>query len=184
MTLFIRGHKALTVAVVAIACAAPWAASAEDRDGKPRFVPFTAGAQIVEWLVPGSASGCEPTPESPNTGIGIIQGSGLATSIGTFTVSSTDCVRSANPIGFYPPFNFSSSVLTLTAANGDQIVATYAGTADLQPSGLIRLSGSYTFTRGTGQFMGVKGSGTLLGVEDISVFPAKGYVTFAGSISR
>ena len=95
MTLFIRGHKAMTVAVV-IACAAPLAASAQDRDGKNRFVPFTAGAQIVEWLAPGSAPGCEPTPESPNTGIGIIQGSGLATSIGTFTVSSTDCVPAVN----------------------------------------------------------------------------------------
>ncbi len=183
MTSSIRGHKALTVAVV-IACAAPLTASAQDRNGKTRYVPFTAGAQIVEWLVPGSAPGCEPTPESPNTGIGIIQGSGLATSIGSFTVSSTDCVRSASPYGFYPPFNFSSAVLTLTAANGDQIVASYAGTADLQPSGLIRLSGSYSFTRGTGQFMDVKGSGTLLGIEDISVFPAKGYVTFAGTISR
>ena len=39
-------------------------------------------------------------------------------------------------------------------------------------------------TRGTGQFAGVKGSGTLLGVEDISTFPAKGFVTFAGTFSR
>ena len=93
-------------------------------------------------------------------------------------------MRSASPYGFYPPFNFSSAVLTLTAANGDQIVASCAGTANLQPSGLIRLSGSYSFTRGTGQLMGVKGNGTLLGIEDISVCPAKGYVTFAGTISR
>lgn len=93
-------------------------------------------------------------------------------------------MRSASPYGFFPPFHFSSRVLTLTAANGDQIVAAYAGTADLQPTGLLQLSGTYTFTRGTGQFVGVKGSGTLLGVEDISAFPAKGFVTFVGTISR
>ncbi len=183
MPLFTRGRKALT-ALVVIACAAPLAASADDRDDKGRDEPFVAGAQIVEWLVPGSAPGCNPRPASPNTGIGSIQGSGLATLIGAFTVTSTDCVRSASPFGFYPPFNFSSRVLTLTVANGDQIVAAYAGTAALQPTGLLQLSGTYTFTRGTGQFAGVKGSGTLLGVEDISTFPAKGFVTFAGTFSR
>jgi hypothetical protein len=167
--------------VAVLTSALPWAASAGEKD---RYEPFAAGAQIAEWLVPGSAPGCNSNRASPNTGIGTIQGSGLATSIGAFTVTSTDCVRSASPYGFYPPFNFSSRVLTLTVANGDQIVAAYAGTAEFQPPGLLQLSGSYTFIRGTGQFTGVKGSGTLLGVEDISLIPATGFVTFTGTISR
>ena len=101
MTLYIRSYKVLTVAVV-IACAAPLIAAAQDRDGKTRYVPFTAGAQIVEWLVPGTAPGCEPTPESQNTGIGMIQGSGPATSISTFTVSSTELCAVCQPLRVLP----------------------------------------------------------------------------------
>lgn len=183
MIMFTRANQTWAAAV-AIACMAPFAATADERDDNASYEPFAAGAQIVEWLVPGSAPGCSPKPASPNTGIGTIQGSGLATLIGSFTVTSVDCVRSASPYGFYPPFNFSSRVLTLTAANGDQIVASYAGTAELQPTGLLQLAGSYTFTSGTGQFRGVKGSGTLLGIEDITAFPARGFVTFTGKIAR
>ena len=151
---------------------------------KDQAEPFAAGAQIVEWLVPGSSVGCNPLPAAPNVGVGTINGSGLATSIGRFSISSLDCVRSASPYGFYPPFNFSSSVLTLTVANGDQIIASYSGSADIQPSGLLHLSGTFSFTSGTGRFKGVKGSGTLLGVEDISAFPARGFVTLTGTIDR
>ena len=151
---------------------------------KDRAEPFAAGAQIVEWLVPGSSVGCDPLPASPNVGVGTINGTGLATSIGKFSISSLDCVRSTNRHGFYPPFNFSSTDLTLTADNGDQIIASYSGSADIEPSGLLRLSGTFSFTSGTGRFKGVKGGGMLLGVEDISVFPARGFVTLTGTIDR
>ncbi len=170
-------RKALC-AVMAVATALPLAAVARDR-----YEPFSAGAQIVEWLIPGDPVGCTASP-GPNIGTGTINGSGLAIPIGAFTVTSQDCVTSDSPYGFYPPFAFSSSVLTLTTRNGDRIVASYRGSAELQPSGLLKLTGTYTLTGGTGQFQGVKGSGTLVGVEDISAFPARGFVTFIGKIAR
>jgi hypothetical protein len=75
----------------------------------------------------------------------------------------------------------------LTASNGDQLVATYAGTAQPQATGLLALSGTFTFTGGTGRFAGAKGSGTLEGVEAIGphlALPAKGFLVLTGQISR
>jgi len=164
----------LTAAAVA-ASVAPSAAVAKDR--------FVAGIQISERLVPSSDPSCQPDTSSASAAQGFIDGSGLGTIIGAFTLESVDCVRSASPY-FTPPFTFSSTTFKLTVADGDQIVASYGGTAELQPTGLLVLKGSFTFTGGTGKYSKVKGGGTLQGVEDISTFPATGFVTLAGTISR
>ncbi len=177
MTTFeLKRKTLLTVAVMAVAM--PMTAAAKDKTET-----FVANAQIVEWLVPGNPAGCAASA-GPNIATGSISGAGLASAIGAFTVTSLDCVESSSPYGFNPPFAFSSSVLTLTTGNGDQIVASYSGSAELQPNGLLLLSGKYKFTGGTGEFKDVNGSGTLVGVEDISAFPARGFVTFTGKISR
>lgn len=177
----LRGWNAVALmAAVLAAAAAPSAAVAKDRSEA-----FTAGIQITEWLqVPSEDPGCQP--EGPNYGSaaqGFIDGSGLATVIGPFTLNSLDCVRSAYP-SFYPPFTFSSTAFKLIDADGDEIVASYSGTAELLPIGLLTLKGSFKFTGGTGKYGKVKGSGTLLGLEDISTMPARGYVTLTGKISR
>ena len=124
-----------------------------------------------------------PDASSPTVALGYINGSGLGTVIGSFTLASVDCVRSASPF-FAPPFTFSSTNFKLTASNGDQIVASYSGTAEVQPTGQLLLKGTFVFTSGTGKYSKVKGSGTLVGVEDISTFPATGFVTLSGTIDR
>ena len=156
----------------------------KDKD-KVKAEPFTASAQFTELLGPNSDAKCQPTQSAPGiTASGTINGSGLATDIGYFTVSSVDCVRSTNPYALTPPFTFESTAFMLTATNGDQIVVSYSGTAQPSLSGLFTLNGQFTFVSGTGQFRKVKGGGTLTGVEDLSPYPAaRGFVTLTGEIS-
>lgn len=111
-------------------------------------------------------------------------GQGLGTPIGGFAITSIDCIRSDVPGQFTPPFAFSSSTLTLTARNGDQLVASYSGTGTLSPLGLLILKGSFKITSGTGAFHGAGGSGTLSGVENVVTQPASGFVTLSGQITR
>jgi maltodextrin utilization protein YvdJ len=167
---------ASAIVVGASAAAMPIAASAAGME------PFAAAAQISEMLAPSGDPSCQSSAEGVALQ-GTIQGTGLGTAIGAFTASSVDCLRSSTPAAFFPPLTFSSTSLTLTAANGDQIVAAYSGTAELSAVGLLVLKGTYTLTRGTGAFRKVKGSGTLTGVEDISTVPARGFVSLVGQIS-
>lgn len=167
-------------------CAAALAAAAAGAAAKDNPEPLVAAAQITETLVVPSPDGaCQATPEHPGlTATGKIAGQGLGTPIGSFAITSIDCIRSDVPGQFFPPFAFSSSTLTLTARNGDQLVASYSGTGTLSPLGLLVLTGSYTITRGTGAYRDARGSGSLTGVEDISTQPARGFVTLSGQITR
>jgi hypothetical protein len=167
---------ALTTAAL-VASTAPFAAAAKDR-----FEDFTAGIHISEVLqFPSSDPACQPHG-SDSAALGFINGSGLASVIGAFTFESVDCVRSEN-VFFQPPFEFSSTTFKLTDASGHQIVASYGGTATLEPTGLLVLRGSFTFTGGTGKYSKVKGGGTLLGVENIATNPATGFVTLHRGIA-
>lgn len=150
--------------------------------GKDKYESFAAAAQIAEVIGPSSDASCQWSPQGVAMQ-GTITGTGLGTAIGAFTVSAVDCLRSSTPYDFKPPFAFSTTSLVLTAANGDRIVAAYSGTAALSPVGLLVLNGTYTLTSGTGVYRNVKGSGALTGVEDISSFPAKGFVSLVGQIS-
>jgi hypothetical protein len=167
-------------------CAAALAAAAAGAAAKDNPEPLVAAAQITETLMVPSADGaCQPTSAHPGlTATGTIAGHGLGTPIGSFAITSVDCIRSDVPGQFFPPFAFSSSALTLAAANGDRVVASYSGTGALSPLGLLVLTGSYTITAGTGAYRDARGSGTLTGVEDISTQPARGFVTLSGQITR
>ena len=179
MTIELKNRTPLALTAAALVAltgrAAPSVAVAKDR--------FVAGIQITEWLALGPSEGCTIDASFPTVALGQITGAGLGTVIGSFTLSSVDCVRSASP-WFAPPYTFSSTNFVLTAANGDRITATYGGTAEQPSPGVLVLKGTFTFTSGTGEFSKVKGSGTLQGVQDVSTFPATGYVSLSGTISR
>lgn len=182
--LIVLNHvRAVAVAAAGlVALVVPLATAAAEK-----FEEFAAAAQIVEGLDFNVDSDCQPAyPGTESTAMGRISGSGLGTTgIGAFTLSSLDCVRAANPY-FQPPYTFSSKSFRLTTANGDEIVATYRGTAVLDPAtSLLVLNGTFEFTGGTGKFKKVQGGGSLVGAEDISGFPAaRGFVTLTGMIAR
>jgi len=169
-----------TAALLLAACALPAAAGE-----KLRYQPFKAAAAISEVLGLPSMDCYGDAPSGGSAASGTISGQGIAASVGAFTLNSLDCITSASPPPYLlPPLNFSSKQLVIKAGNGDQIVAEYEGTATALPNGLLVLNGTYTFISGTGRFLGVKGSGVLEGIEDISTQPAKGFVTLSGRISR
>lgn len=166
------------LALSLIASTIPLAAVA----GKPE--PFSAGVQFSEVSGPSTDPTCQPTPTAPGgTAMGVIDGSGLATEIGAFTFSAVDCVRSADPYGFTPPFALNSLSAVLTTASGDRIVLSFNATAQLTSAGVFALTGQFTFVSGTGKFKKIKGSGTLTGVEDGSSSPARGFIVLTGTIS-
>jgi hypothetical protein len=68
------------------------------------------------------------------------------------------------------------------AANGNQLFATYAGTASPPDvNGIITFSGTLTFTGGTGCFSGATGTSQVQGTAD--VFTNTGRYTFTGTIA-
>ena len=152
---------------------------------KISYLPFKAGMVINESLGLPSYECYWTAPPGGSAATGDISGSGWSTPVGALTFKSTDCITSASPPPYVlPPLTFSSKTVTLKASNGDLITAEYEGTATAQPDGSLVLSGTFTFTGGTGKYVGVRGSGSLDGVEDISTTPAKGFVVLTGRISR
>ena len=72
---------------------------------------------------------------------------------------------------------------TYTAANGDQLFATYSGIAGAPgPNGVLQFAGVQTFTGGTGRFSGVTGTSLVQGTAN--VFTGVGQFTFSGIISK
>lgn len=176
----LNGARAMVVATAGwVSLAVPLVATAAEK--------FMAAAQIVEVMDFNVDSSClAASPGTESTAMGRISGSGLGTGgIGTFAISSVDCVRATNPY-FQPPYTFGSKLLKFTTSSGDEIVATYSGTAVLDPATfLLVLNGTFEFTGGTGKYKKVRGGGFLVGAEDISKFPAaRGFVTLTGSIAR
>jgi hypothetical protein len=131
-------------------------------------VPFKATIAITELI--------QPPDTDPCFRVGVISGTGLVTHLGKVTVVSRDCI---NPIS-ETEFAFSSNQLVITAANGDQIFATYTGTLTFEGTvGVI--TGGYQFVGGTGRFSQATGAGAVQGVEDI--ITGKGNVQLTGTIS-
>ena len=140
----------------------------------PTNVPFKAAFTISEFVVFGGSSSCNAT--------GMISGSGQASHLGRATLVSQDCIVFTSQTSF----NFSSSTLVLQAANGDQLFATYSGTATPQEGGALLLSGQFILNGGTGRFASATGAGTIDGLEDISGVPYQpgvGTVMLSGKIS-
>ena len=174
MTLRTLFNRSASGAVLVAAICASSATLADTKTEKEKAgVPFKA-AFVISELIVGADGSCQR--------ITTISGSGTASHLGRATLTSQDCVNIA---GFSPvTFNFVSNNVKLQAANGDQLFATYSGTAVLQPAGgALLLSGNFTLAGGTGRFAGATGGGSLEGLEDISTAPAHGMVMLSGRIS-
>jgi len=138
--------------------------------------PFKATIVISEFI--------QPIGSSPCFFLGHISGTGNATHMGKISVSSTDCINFADPTNPNPAFLAFSSTepLVITAANGDQVRVTYAGTFTIE-DGVGTINGGYQIVGGTGRFSKATGKGVLQGSENIGVVPAQGEIQITGTIS-
>jgi hypothetical protein len=103
-----------------------------------------------------------------------IRGPGRATHLGRLTTDQSHCVDPTS-------LAFTDGLFTLTAANGDQVHGTYFGEfVPLEPP-LFRIDGHFTFTGGTGRFVGASGGGDASGLQNLATGQAT--VTLEGTIS-
>jgi hypothetical protein len=115
--------------------------------------PVMAGEQVpFQGTFTGFAS---PTAADPCTNIVPISGAGQATHLGRFTWASTQTASEICTL--FPSFNVHDDMVTLTAANGDQLFGTGVGTGALvdftDPSKIqVYVDETITITGGTGRF--------------------------------
>jgi hypothetical protein len=103
----------------------------------------------------------------------LIQGTGNATHLGSFTLTVPHRVDRSTGTG--------NGSYQFTAANGDMLYADFVGAATFIAPGVLKLVETATFTGGTGRFAGATGSFTTERVFD----SASGITTgsFEGTIS-
>ncbi len=111
-------------------------------------------------------------------------GGGVETHTGRYTITTTDCV-----IG-----NEFTGSFTKVAANGDLLFGTYAGSTQViqgpsssSPLLVLEISGTLTFTGGTGRFTGAIGTESMHGRQWIDVsqadLPAHTLLDLEGTIT-
>jgi hypothetical protein len=145
-------------------------ASAEPVDGRSpaaTLVPFKG-----TFTATGAAADI-PGDRCPALTIQI-QGTGTATHLGSLTTVQSHCVAP-------PSFDFTNGEFTLTAANGDQLSGTYEGEFLLLDPPLAAIDGEFTFTGGTGRFIGATGGGDASGIQNLATGDAT--VVLEGRIS-
>jgi hypothetical protein len=112
------------------------------------------------------------------------RGGGTATHIGKYDIVNSHCLDPATGA-------LTNGTFVKTAANGDQLFGTYAGTTSViqppTPIGVFEITGTLTFTGGTGRFTGATGTTTMSGIEqaDFSQTPieTQDELTMVGEIS-
>ena len=140
----------------------------------PTGVPFAAKLTTQEQIGPNPAQ-CQSAPYLA----GSTSGTGHATHLGQVTGTALDCITP--PAAGYT-YTFSNGKLTLVAANGDELRATYSGT--LNPTAVppvYAITGVYQITGGTGRFTNASGSGRLGGIENLQT--GQGQLSLDGTIS-
>ena len=111
-------------------------------------------------------------------------GGGTATHTGKYDIVNSHCLNPATGA-------LTNGTFLKTAANGDQLFGTYVGSASViqppSPVAIFGVSGTLTFTGGTGRFAGATGTTTMSGIEqaDFSQTPVVTQVelTMTGEIS-
>lgn len=168
----------------------------------PTQGPFKATVILAMDSFEPSMPSQMPCPNSHMVGLTI--GSGNASHLGKISFVGNDCVNVSVPLNSYPVFSFSgipgtsgTPALTITAANGDKLYATYYGSfvpdhtrKSASPALLpykVDAGAGFSITGGTGRFQGAQGKGTLTGVEDLDpsgkVPAANGKLELNGTIS-
>jgi len=134
---------------------------------------FQATINFSEQVVPND-------PGIPCFATGTINGTGTTNRIGPITVASTDCINPLPPL--FNSFGFASHNVALTASNGDQLFATYAGILSAEG----RINGSYIIYGGTGRFAHATGAGVLSGFEaiDFTTGTGTGQITLRGVLAH
>ena len=131
----------------------------------------TAGDQVP---FSGSLSGTVTvTPIAPPIASVLIEGTGLATQLGRFSVEVPHMVNQATRIA--------TGTYVFTGANGDTLTADFSGQATLLSPGVLSVAETGVITGGTGRFADATGSFTA----SRTFFAATGVTTgsFSGTIS-
>src|SRR5205823_15134272 len=137
--------------------------------------PVTAGDQVPfngTWA--GQTVSAAPLPDDPFVIAVVSTGTGQATHLGRFTMTS--------PHLSYLLTGFAEGEQNFTAANGDTLTAHFSGFFTPTADGLLAADLQATITGGTGRFAGATGSYTFSIVFDPATFQS--VATIAGTISR
>jgi hypothetical protein len=154
----------------------------------------TAAGALARAQVPmkGTYEGTGIFTESPASCPGfqsVFEGVGQETHTGRYTLSQTTCTVPIDAIN-----SSFTGTFTKTAANGDLITGTFAGAArqvqfpgPSSPIGIFAITGTITFTGGTGRFEGASGSQQMEGIQWTNFsqagFPSRMVLEFDGTIS-
>ena len=128
----------------------------------PSTTSSTVEAQLVPWKESYQASGTiAPDARcSASQLLTVLEGGGTATHVGKYTIVNSHCVDPATGA-------LTGGSFTKTAANGDQLFGTYVGSSSLiqppAPVGIFSVTGTLTYTGGTGRFAGTSGTARMEG---------------------
>jgi hypothetical protein len=121
-----------------------------------------AAARPVPWKEFYQASGTI-APDLSCTNFQLLtslHGGGTATHVGKYTIENSHCVDPATGV-------LTDGSFIKTAANGDQLFGTYVGNSSViqppAPVGVFAMTGTLTYTGGTGRFAGVTGTASMEG---------------------
>lgn len=165
----------------------------------PSNALFQATVTITDSIDPNGLATCTALKlPGVSVGSGMTIGHGNATYLGRMAFVGSDCVQITGTLYGLPTFYFSGpqGSLTITAANGDKLYGSYNGsfvpTGEPPKGGLVPYKvegGQFSIMKGTGRFADAYASGTLSGVEALSLDlsgngpPSTGTIYLNGKIS-
>ena len=156
-------HLALTMMALGAAAASPLAIADQGQ------VPFKASVVTQEVINPFAPD----FTRCPLSGlVGNTIGQGTASHMGAVTLVASDCPLTNDYVNYF----FSDGRLTLSAANGDKLSASYSGTLLPVPGAnppVHAINGTFSVTGGSGRFAGARGGGSLQGIEDLATLKGR-----------
>ena len=162
----IRGNRQRVLVMSLGACGILWTVPVIDASGKPAAPsrPLNASCQTTFAFTPTGSLHIEGTCHYSHLGL---------------TSAVADQIAIPQPDGSLHLVN----TAVYTAANGDELFATFVGSGVFTPSGVL-FSGTETYHGGTGRFAGATGSAALSGsAEFTSPSAGVGHYSGEGTIS-